>query len=394
MQTIYFDNSATTALCPKAREAMLHVMDEAWGNPSSRHAIGVTAHNVLKKAREQVLSALGVRGAKEENLIFTASGTEADNLAITGTAHAKKALAGGKIITSDSEHPAVLRTVEALEAEGYRAAYISTKHGVFDMEQFRREMTRDTFLVTVMLVNNETGAVNDIRAISDYAKSVNPDCIVHTDAVQGFLKLPFTPTTLGADLVTVSAHKIHGPKGVGALYISPYMIKRRAVSPIIFGGGQEFSFRSGTENLPGIAGFGAAAAAQSASLEQDIAAMTDLRDKLPAMLANDPILSNIAVNVPQSKERAPHIVSLRVPKIKSETMLNFLSGKGIAVSSGSACSAQSGRISSALLCFGLSEAEADTTLRISLCAQNTEEELIALCDALRLGIKMLARMKR
>ncbi len=394
MQTIYFDNSATTALCPEARNAMLTVMDDVWGNPSSRHAMGTAAHAVLKKAREQVLTALGVRGGKDENLIFTASGTEADNLAITGTAHAKKALAGGKIITSDSEHPAVLRTVEALEAEGYRAAYISTKHGVFDMEQFRREMTRDTFLVTVMLVNNETGAVNDIRAISDYAKSVNPDCIVHTDAVQGFLKLPFTPTSLGADLVTVSAHKIHGPKGVGALYVSPYMCKRRAVSPIIFGGGQEGGFRSGTENLPGIAGFGAAAAAGIQSLDSDIARMTALRDRLPAMLAAEPALSGIAVNVPQSEMRAPHIVSLRMPKIKSETMLNFLSGKGIAVSSGSACSAQSGRISGALLCFGLSEAEADTTLRISLCAQNTEDELSALCDALKTGIKMLARMKR
>ena len=394
MQYIYLDNSATTELCPKAKEAMLSVMDETWGNPSSRHGMGTAAHTVLKRAREQVLSSLGVRGAKEENLIFTASGTEADNLAILGAARAKKALAGGKIITSDAEHPAVLRTVEALETEGFRAAYISTKHGVFDMEQFRREMTRDTILVTVMLVNNETGAVNDIRAISDYAKSVNPDCIVHTDAVQGYLKLPFTPTTLGADLVTVSAHKIHGPKGVGALYISPYLIKRRAVSPIIFGGGQEFAFRSGTENMIGIAGFGAAAAAGASSMDEDIAKMTALRDKLPAMLADDPILSTIAVNVPQSAMRAPHIVSLRMPKIKSETMLNFLSGKGIAVSSGSACSAQSGRISSALLCFGLSEAEADTTLRISLCADNTEEELTALCDALRTGIKMLARMKR
>lgn len=394
MNTVYFDNSATTALCPAARAAMLSVVDEVWGNPSSRHSMGTAAHTVLRRAREQVLSALGVRGGKDENLIFTASGTEADNLAITGTAHAKRALAGGKIITSDSEHPAVLRTVEALEAEGFRAAYIPTKHGVFDMEQFRREMTRDTFLVTVMLVNNETGAVNDIRAISDFAKSVNPDCIVHTDAVQGFLKIPFTPTALGADLVTVSAHKIHGPKGVGALYISPYMIKRRAVSPVIFGGGQESGFRSGTENLPGIAGFGAAAAAGSASMDDDIARMTVLRDRLPAMLAEDVILSGIAVNVPQSEVRAPHIVSLRMPKIKSETMLNFLSGKGIAVSSGSACSAQSGRISNALLCFGLSEAEADTTLRISLCADNTEDELAALCDALRTGIKMLARMKR
>lgn len=394
MQTIYFDNSATTALCKEARDAMLSVMDEVWGNPSSRHSMGTAAHAVLKKAREQVLIALGVRGAKEENLIFTASGTEADNLAVIGTAHAKKALSGGKIITTDSEHPAVLRAVESLEAEGFRAAYIATKNGVFDMEQFRCEMTRDTFLVTVMLVNNETGAVNDIRAISDYAKSVNPDCIVHTDAVQGFLKIPFTPTSLGADLVTVSAHKIHGPKGVGALYISPYMIKRRAISPIVFGGGQEFGFRSGTENLPGIAGFGAAAAVGASTLEQDIAKMTALRDRLPAMLADDPTLSNIAVNLPQSDARAPHIVSLRMPKIKSETMLNFLSGKGFAVSSGSACSAQSGRISNALLCFGLSEAEADTTLRISLCADNTEEELIALCDALKVGIKMLARMKR
>ena len=394
MQTIYFDNSATTALCPAAREAMLSAMDTAWGNPSSRHAMGTAAHAVLKKAREQVLSSLGVRGAKEENLIFTASGTEADNLAVLGTARAKKALAGGKIITSDAEHPAVLRAVEALEAEGFRAAYISTKHGVFDMEQFRREMTRDTFLVTVMLVNNETGAVNDIRAVSDYAKSVNPDCIIHTDAVQGYLKIPFTPGTLGADLVTVSAHKIHGPKGVGALYISPYMIKRRAVSPVIFGGGQEFSFRSGTENLPGIAGFGAAAAVGAASMESDIAKMTALRDRLPALLADDAVLSAVAVNLPQSQVRAPHIISLRMPKIKSETMLNFLSGRGFAVSSGSACAAQSGRISNALLCFGLSEAEADTTLRISLCADNTEEELIALCDALRTGIKMLARMKR
>ena len=391
---IYLDNSATTALCREARDAMLSVMDEVWGNPSSRHSMGTAAHAVLKKAREQVLSALGVRGAKEENLIFTASGTEADNLAVIGAAHAKKALAGGKIITSDSEHPAILRTVESLEAEGFRAAYIATKHGVLDMEQFRREMTRDTFLVTVMLVNNETGAVNDIRAISDYAKSVNPDCIVHTDAVQGFLKIPFTPTALGADLVTVSAHKIHGPKGVGALYISPYMIKRRAVSPIVFGGGQEFSFRSGTENLPGIAGFGAAAAVGASTLEQDIAKMTYLRDRLPALLAENDVLSGIAVNLPQSAQRAPHIVSLRMPKIKSETMLNFLSGKGFAVSSGSACAAQSGRISNALLCFGLSEAEADTTLRISLCADNTEEELTALCDALKTGIRMLARMKR
>ncbi|MBQ8578116.1 MAG: cysteine desulfurase [Clostridia bacterium] len=393
---IYFDNSATTKPSAACTDAMMQVLTEAWGNPSSRHTMGVEAHKILATARQQIFSALGVRAmnAKDENLIFTASGTEADNLAVLGTARAKKALAGGKCITTDAEHPAVLRPFSVLENEGFRTAYIHTKNGVFDMEQFRREMTPDTFLISVMLVNNETGAVNDIRAISDYAKSVNPECIVHTDAVQGFLKIPFTPQSLGADLVTVSAHKIHGPKGVGALYISPYLIKRRAVSPVIFGGGQESDFRSGTENLPGIAGFGAAAAAGSASIQDDIAHMTALRDYIAQKLSADETLSAVRVNLPQSEMRAPHILSIRLPKIKSETMLNYLSGRGIAISSGSACSAQSGRISNALLCFGLSESDADTTLRISLCPENTTGEADIFLDALRMGIKMLARMKR
>ncbi len=392
---IYFDNSATTKPSRACIDAMTAVLGETWGNPSSRHTMGVEAHKLLTGARRQLLSALGVRAdnAKDENLIFCASGTEADNLAITGTAHAKKSNVGGKIITTDAEHPAVLGPVAALEKEGYRAAYIATENGVFDMEQFRREMTPDTFLVSVMLVNNETGAVNDIRAISDYAKSVNPECVIHTDAVQGFLKLPFTPTTLGADMVTVSAHKIHGAKGVGALYVSPYLIKRKTLSPVIFGGGQESNFRSGTENLPGIAGFGAAAEAGFASMAADIAHMTQLRDYIAEKLSADEALSGVRCNVPASA-RAPHILSIRLPKIKSETMLNYLSGRGIAVSSGSACSAQSGRISNALLCFGLSEQDADTTLRISLCADNTVGEADIFLDALRTGVKMLARMKR
>ncbi len=393
---IYFDNSATTKPSQTCIDAMNGVLAEVWGNPSSRHAMGVEAHKVLVTARRQLLTALGIRPdqAKDENLIFCASGTEADNLAITGTAHAKKGNAGGKIITTDAEHPAVLGPVAALEKEGYRAAYIATKNGVFDMEQFRREMTPDTFLVSVMLVNNETGAVNDIRAISDYAKSVNPACIIHTDAVQGFLKLPFTPTALGADMITVSAHKIHGPKGVGALYVAPHLIKRKTLSPVVFGGGQESGFRSGTENLPGIAGFGAAAAEGVASMTGDLAHITQLRDYLVDKLSSDESLSGVKVNLPSSEQRAPHILSIRLPKIKSETMLNYLSGRGIAVSSGSACAAQSGRISNALLCFGLSEQDADTTLRISLCAANTTGEADIFLDALRTGVKMLARMKR
>ena len=396
METVYFDNSATTPLCDAAKNAMKTVIDGIYGNPSSKHRIGVEAHAVLKNARMAVLGALGVRGAKEEDLIFTASGTEADNLAVIGAAHAKKALRGGKLITSDSEHPAILKQFAYLEGEGFRTAYIPTKNGVFDMERFRAEMTPDTFIVTVMLVNNETGAVNDIRAISDYAKSINPGCIVHTDAVQGFLKIPFTPEKLGADLVTVSSHKIHGPKGVGALYVSPLMRKRRALSPVIFGGGQEFDLRSGTENMPGIAGFGAAAEAGAKTLSSDLAHMEALRDRIEAAITagDDPVLAQVTLNRPQSAQRAPHIVSIRLPGIKSETMLNYLSGRDICVSSGSACSAQSGRVSSTLMRFGLTEREADTTLRISLSHFNTAEETDIFLKTLREGIEGLVRIRR
>lgn len=391
---IYFDNSATTPLCPVASDAMKAVIDGVFGNPSSRHQAGVSAHAAVEKARREVLSALGVRDGRDENLIFTASGTEADNLAIIGSAHAKKALSGGKLITSDSEHPAVLRCFEALEKEGFRTAYIPTRGGCLDTERFEKEMTPDTFLVSFMLVNNETGQVNDIRALSEYAHSVNPGVIVHTDAVQGFLKLPFTPEKLGADLVSISSHKIHGPKGVGALYVSPLSVKRRFLSPVIFGGGQEGGFRSGTENVIGIAGFGAAAAAGSASAAEDIARMVSVRRRIEEGLTSDPALSCVAVNLPGSRERAPHILSLRLPYIKSETMLNYLSGRGICVSSGSACSAQSGRVSATLMRFGLSEHEADSTLRISLSGQNTEDEADAFLSALRDGIGTLVRMKR
>ncbi len=396
METVYFDNSATTPLSQAAKDAMYEAMNSAWGNPSSRHTKGDEAHALLEKARQALLSALGARGAKAENLIFTASGTESDNLAILGTARAKQALSGGKAITTDAEHPAVLRAFAALEAEGYRVAYIPTRGGVLDMERFRWEMTGDTFLVSAMLINNETGAQNNIAALSAYAKSVNPDCIIHTDAVQGFMKVPFTPASLGADMITVSAHKIHGPKGVGALYVSPEAVKRRALSPVIFGGGQEWGMRSGTENMPGIAGFGAAASAALATREADIAHMTALRDRLVTSLSEDSRFSGCRVNLPASEGRAPHIVSLTLPRIKSETMLNFLSGMGICISSGSACSTHAGpgRVSPTLLAFGLPEQEADTTLRISLSAQNTEQEVSFFLDTLARGLKMLARMKR
>jgi cysteine desulfurase len=372
---------------------MLEAMDN-FANPSSLHKAGQDAQKIITGARKAVANALGLRSLSLGQLVFTSGGTEANNTAIFGTVYAKKRRVSNRVITTDSEHPSVENTLAKLEADGFEIVRIPTLGGELDFEAYAEALKKPPLLVTMMMVNNETGAVYDVARAFDMAKKNCRDTVTHCDAVQGFLKCRFTPAAIHADLISISSHKIHGPKGVGALYISPYMIKRRAVSPIVFGGGQEFGFRSGTENLPGIAGFGAAAAVGASTLEQDIAMMTFLRDRLPRLLAENEALSGIAVNLPQSDARAPHIVSLRMPKIKSETMLNFLSGKGFAVSSGSACSAQSGRISNALLCFGLSEAEADTTLRISLCADNTEEELIALCDALKVGIKMLARMKR
>ena len=396
MSVIYFDNSATTALCPAARERMLEAMDECWANPSSKHLLGVEAEKLVTRARSEILTALGVRGVSslgDNRLIFTASGTEADNLALLGACYAKKFTPGKKIIVSDSEHPAVLEAAKRLEAQGYTVIRLKTVGGVLDYAALEREVDANTVIVSVMLVNNETGAVNDIRRVSSIVRSKNRDTLVHTDAVQGFMKLKFTPATLGADMITLSAHKIHGPKGVGALYVDPMVFKTRRLSPTVFGGGQEKGFRSGTENTVGIAGFGAAAAQMSKTLESDIAKMTEVRDRICHVIESDEEYKDFALNLPEG-ERAPHIVSIKLPNIKSETMLHYLSSEGIYVSSGSACSSNTGHISGTLVCFGLSEKDADSTIRVSLCPENTVKEADIFLEKLLEGAKRLVTMKR
>lgn len=392
----YLDNSATTPLCSAAREKMEFVMEHVYGNPSSLHSLGVEAEKIVTEARRNVLAALCPAASRlrvrAENLIFTASGTESNNLALVGAATAKDRNRGKKIIVGETEHPSVIEAAKHLEAAlGFRIVKIPAPNGIWDMDAYRKALSPDTILVSAMLVNNETGAVNDIAAIAAAARDANPDAIVHCDAVQGFLKTEICPA-VSADMVTLSAHKIGGPKGVGALYVNERMLKTRALSPVIFGGGQERGFRSGTENVIGIAGFGAAAEYGARTLSSFLCEMARLRgileDRLAALASH-----GVRINRPKTAHTAAHIVSLTVPGIRSETLLHSLSADGVYVSSGSACSSNTGHTSDVLRSFGLSAADADSTIRISLGAQNTERDIEALFTSLQKSIARLAKTK-
>ena len=387
MEHIYLDNSATTALSPAVKRAMCEAM-ECFGNPSSLHNCGTRAAELLRECRATVGEALGERHMKDGQLIFTSSGTEATTLALLGTARAKARRTASVVLSTDSEHPSVEENLRVLEQMGYRVIRVSTRGGKPDMDAVRAACTPDLFMVTMMLVNNETGAIYPVREVFDLARAANPDCICHCDAVQGFLKVAATPRELGADLLTVSAHKIHGPKGVGALYIAPHLLTAKRIIPVLAGGGQEFGLRSGTENTVGIAGFAAAVREGMEHRADSAAQLGRLCKRLVAGLAD----SEIRVNLPAA--HAPHIVNITLPQIKSETMLHYLSSRGIAVSSGSACSSHAQGPSKTLLAFGLTPAAADCSLRISFCAQNTEDDVDALLNALQSGLSTLIRIRR
>lgn len=384
---IYLDNSATTSLSDSAKQSMILAM-ECFGNPSSKHIAGTDSKKMLDTARENICKCFGINGVSGDKIFFTASGTEANNMAIFGSVYAKKRANGAKIITTDSEHPSIENAIKKLEDDGFTVVRLKTRGGIIDIEEFRAALDDSVILVSLMMVNNETGAAYDVERCFSLAKAKNSDIVTHCDAIQGFLKIPFTPKKIKADLVSVSAHKIHGPKGVGALFVSAEILKRRLLIPYIVGGGQESGFRSGTENVIGICGFSAAAAEGFADFRYNVQRMTALRDMCQSLLEN----SDVRVNKPIGA-RAPHILSLTLPKIKSETMLNFLSGKGICVSAGSACSSHSRNISSALVGFGVTEDEADTTIRVSFSSYNTENDVISFVEALREGVSTLVRIK-
>lgn len=385
--TVYLDNSATTAPSEGVIDAMTAAA-RCYGNPSSVHAAGLESAALLRSCRAEVAAAFGLRRSDDFHIIFTASGSEANNLAIRGTALAKKRRISNRIITTDSEHPSVANTAASLAAEGFEVVKIPTRGGALDMAALERELDGGALMVSLMLVNNETGARYDVERAFRMAHAKNPEIVTHCDAVQGFMRIKFTPASLGADLVSVSAHKIHGPKGVGALCVAPGMIRAKRLAPVIYGGGQEEGFRSGTENLIDIAGFARACTEARENAERDAAHMDELYrhalDVLPA--------AGVRLNLPTNA--AGHIVSLTLPGIRSETMLHFLSEKGIFVSAGSACSSHEHGPSGTLLAFGLSPADADRTLRVSFGSQNTVDDIDRLADALRDGIGRLVRAGR
>jgi len=389
MGIVYFDNSATTRMCRESLEKFIEISNEHYGNPSSLHALGFDAEGEIKRASDIILGSVG---GVRHHVIFTSSGTEANNLAIIGRATAKERYRRGmKIITTEGEHASVGEPMNYLKSLGHRVVTIPTRRGVLDFDMLERELTDDVILVSVMMVNNETGAVYDLPRVAKMMRSRCKDAILHVDATQGYMKLGFTMSAIGADAVTVSAHKVEGPKGVGALIISDEIIKKKGLSPVVFGGGQQLGLRSGTENVAGIAAFGEAVRVGLNTLSDDIEHTSSLRALLIELLADDE-LSAIRPTLPP--RYAPHILNITLPEIKSETMLHFLSERGIYVSSGSACSSNGGgHKSSALIAYGHSEREADCSIRISFSKRNTAEEVYLLADALKDGLKRLARMR-
>ena len=365
---IYLDNSATTKPCPEAVDAMVKALTTGWANPSALYSFGIEGAKALRTARAQTAAAMG---AQPDRVFFTSGGTEADNWAVFSTAKrfGKK---NRHIITTAIEHHAIEHPMKELEAQGYEVTYLAPDAlGRITLDALKQALRPDTFLVSIMMVNNETGAAMPIAQMAKLVHRVCPDAVFHTDAVQGFLKVPFQAKTLGADLISVSSHKIHGPKGAGALYISPRL---RSLPPYLYGGGQESGLRSGTEAMPAIMGFAAACAAGAKTLSQDIAHEAALRDHLIQRVS---AMEGVQIN---GAHDAPHILSLSVPGVPTQNTLNLLQEDGICVSAGSACA--KGHRSHVLTAMNVRPEVIDGAFRVSLCRYNTQQEIDLLANAL------------
>ena len=361
----YLDNSATTKAFDEVIEAVKSEMSEYYGNPSSMHIKGFEAEKKIKETTKIIASTLK---CDESEIIYTSGGTEADNMALIGIARAYKR-SGKHIITSSIEHAAILQSAEFLKEEGYEITYLPTdSNGVVNLEELENSIREDTILVSVMGVNNEIGTVEPIEKISEIIKKKNPNTLFHVDAVQAYGKIKLIPKKMGIDLLSVSGHKIHGPKGIGFLYVS-YKIK---IKPIIFGGGQQKNMRSGTENVCGIMGLGAAVKKIFDNFDEDTSRMRELRERMIKGLTE---CEGVTINGADFENSAPHIVSASVKGVRAEVLLHSLEEKGIYISSGSACASNKPAVSATLKAIGVDKDLLDSTVRFSFSVLTTKDEI-------------------
>lgn len=384
MKEIYLDNSATTQAYESVGDLVRKVMCEDYGNPSSMHAKGVAAEKYIKEAKESLAKIWKVQ---EKEIFFTSGGTESDNLALIGAARANHR-AGKHLITSAIEHPAIINTMRYLEEEGFSVTYLPVdRYGRIKLDALKSALCRDTILVSVMYVNNEVGSVQPIQEAASIVKSYNRNILFHVDAVQGFGKYYIYPRKLGIDMCSISGHKIHGPKGIGALYIRENV----KIKPIVFGGEQQKNVRSGTENVPGIAGLSLAAKTIYENLDEKVARMRALKQHFIEGVTR---IDNTTIHGLYDETSAPHIISVGVAGIRSEVLLHALEDKGIYVSSGSACSSNHPQVSGVLKGIGAGQEFLDATLRFSLSEFTTLEEIDETLETLYNIVPMLRKYTR
>ena len=376
----YFDNAATTAVFPEVKDLMVRLLEAEYGNPSSLHMKGVEAENYIKTARQQIAAEIK---CQDKEIVFTSGGTESNNLAIIGAALAHRR-SGRHIITSNIEHASVSATMDFLQKEGFEVTQIGVDaNGFFDLGMLKDALREDTILVSTMYVNNEIGTIEPIEQISKIIKAYNPSILYHVDAIQAFGKLRFSPKKLGVDLMSFSGHKIHGPKGSGALYIRDKVLLR----PIIYGGGQQKEMRSGTENVPAIAGMGLATKLMYENHDAKMDKMRILKQAfIDKVTAFDGVYSNSG--------EAPHIASISFTGVRSEVMLHALEEREIYVSAGSACSSNKPHISNVLQAIGLPKERLESTLRFSFCENNTMEQVDYAIEVIGQLLPMLRRYVR
>ncbi len=380
----YFDNSATTRVLDSVKDIVVKTMTEDYGNAAAKHSKGMVAENYIKQARAEIAKTLKVQ---DKEILFTSGGTESNNMALMGTAFGNER-AGKHIISSNIEHASVYNPLGMLADHGYEITYLPVdEKGHISLKELEEAIRPDTLLVSIMHVNNEIGAVEPVEEISKVIKQKNPKTIFHVDAIQAYGKYTIRPKRQGIDLLSVSGHKIHGPKGVGFLYID----EKVKVKPLILGGGQQKGMRSGTENVPGVAGLGVAAKEMYTNHEEKLDYLYRLNDYMIDRMAE---VKGTHINCERGRLSAPQVVSVSFDGIRSEVLLHALEEKGIYVSSGSACSSNHPGVSDTLKAIGVKKELLDATLRFSFGLFNTKEEIDYSIEVLKELLPVLRRYKR